>query len=146
MSPDRIAGIGALVLGVVLYALAGESEAYLFPRSIALAVGMLGLVIAGSTWTQLLRPAQTMLSVGRAWLKVLPALAVFIAYRLTMESIGFYVSAFAAFSLIVWIYAPEPVSSRAAAKRLGISAAFIAAIYVLFSVLLNVQTPRGLLL
>ena len=63
-----------------------------------------------------------------------------------MESLGFYVSAFAAFLTIVWLYAPEPVSTPVVAKRLAISAAFVAAIFVLFSVLLNVQTPRGILL
>ena len=103
-------------------------------------------MIASATWIQLLRPEPNMLSANRTWLKVLPALAVFVVYRLTMESIGFYVSAFAAFLIIVWIYAPEPVSARVAAKRVAISAAFIAAIFVLFSVLLNVQTPRGMLL
>lgn len=146
MSQDRIAGIGALVLGAALYALAGESEAYLFPRNIALAIGLLGIVIAGSTLTGMIRPAAAKASTGRGWLKVLPALVVFAAYRFTMESVGFYVSAFAAFLIVVWIYAPGPVSARVAATRVAISAAFIAAIFVLFSVLLNVQTPRGLLL
>ena len=146
MSQDRIAGSAALVLGITLYALAGESEAYLFPRSIALAIGLLGLVIAGSTLTSMVRPAADRPGASSRWLAVLPVLAVFVAYRFTMEALGFYVSAFAAFLIIVWIYAPEPVSPPVAAKRLAISAAFIAVIFVLFSVLLNVQTPRGLLL
>ncbi|NNC65058.1 MAG: hypothetical protein HKN84_09755 [Gammaproteobacteria bacterium] len=143
MNQDRIAGIGALALGATLYALAGESEAYLFPRSIALAIGILGLMIAGSSLTGIIQPAA---GGSRRWLRVLPALAVFVAARFVMEPLGFYVSAFAAFLTIVWIYAPEPASARAAATRVAISAAFIAAIFVLFSVLLNVQTPRGLLL
>ena len=143
MSADRFAGIGALVLGVTLYALAGDSEAYLFPRIIALVIGALGLAItAGSV----LQRAPQLPDASAAWLKILPVLAVFLAYSWTMEALGFYVSAFAAFLVIVWIYAPEPFSARVAAVRVAISAAFIAAIYALFSVLLNVQTPRGILL
>lgn len=143
MSADRIAGIGALVLGATLYALAGDSEAYLFPRIIALAIGALGLAI---TATSVLQRAPELPGASAAWLKTLPVFAVFLAYRWTMETLGFYVSAFAAFLVIVWIYAPEPFSARAAAVRVAISAAFILAIYALFSLLLNVQAPRGILL
>ena len=146
MSHDRIAGIGALVLGAALYTLAGDSESYLFPRNIALGIGALGLAIVAAAVIGMRPPTTVTGGTGRTWLKVLPALAVFVAYALTMESIGFYASAFAAFLIIVWIYSREPVSPGVAARRLGIAAAFVAAIFLLFSVLLNVQTPRGLLL
>ena len=63
-----------------------------------------------------------------------------------METFGFYSSAFAAFLIIVWLYAPEPFSYRTASKRIAISAVFTVAIFALFSLLLRVQTPRGMLL
>ena len=112
MSHDRIAGIGALVLGAALYTLAGDSESYLFPRNIALGIGALGLAIVAAAVIGMRPPTTATGGTGRTWLKVLPALAVFVAYALTMESLGFYASAFAAFLIIVWIYAREPVSYR----------------------------------
>ena len=63
-----------------------------------------------------------------------------------METFGFYSSAFAAFLIVVWLYAPEPFSYRTASKRIAISAVFTLAIFALFSLLLRVQTPRGMLL
>lgn len=146
MSTDRFTGIGTLLLGIMLYAIAGESEAYLFPRFIAIAVGLIGIAIAASTFAGMRQSTASIGSTGRAWLEVLPVLTVFIAYRWAMEAIGFYAAAFAAFLTIVWIYAPEPFSYRAATKRIAISATFTAVIFALFSVLLRVQTPRGLLL
>lgn len=146
MSTDRITGISTLVLGIVLYSLAGDSDAYLFPRLIAIAIALLGIAVAGSTFTGALRSIGSAAGASRAWLKILPALAVLIAYRWAMEMIGFYAAAFVAFLTIVSIYAPEPFSYRTATKRIAISAAFVAVIFAVFSLLLRVQTPRGLLL
>ncbi|MDH3420479.1 MAG: tripartite tricarboxylate transporter TctB family protein [Gammaproteobacteria bacterium] len=146
MNTDRLTGFGALLLGIVLYSLAGDSEAYLFPRFIAVAIGLLGAVIAAATFSRVLLPTASTSGAGRAWLKSLPVLAVFIAYRWAMETFGFYSSAFAAFLIIVWLYAPEPLSYRTASKRIAISAVFTVAIFALFSLLLRVQTPRGMLL
>jgi hypothetical protein len=146
MSADRIVGLGGLTLGLLLIVLAGDTEAYLFPRSIAVAMAVLGLAIFAST----LRPhsrSTTIADKARiSWPRVVPVLAVLVVYRWAMEVIGFYSAGFAAFLAIAWIYGPEPFSVGTAIKRIAISAAFMAAIFAVFFLLLRVQTPRGVLL
>jgi hypothetical protein len=143
---DRYVGIGAVALGVALYAMAGESEAYLFPRLIALAIGLLGLAVLGSALATAQAGSASASASARGWASVLPALAILVAYRWAMEIVGFYTAAFAVFLTIVWVYAPEPVTLRLAARRVVVSAVFVGTIYAIFALLLRVQTPRGLLL
>ena len=146
MSIDRLVGLGATVLGILLYALAGESDAYLFPRFIALAVGALGLAILGSTFLAARTAPSSASDVTRSWTSVVPVLAILVAYRWAMELVGFYAAAFAAFVVIVWLYSPEPTTARTAAKRVAISAVFVGVIFAVFALLLRVQTPRGFLI
>jgi hypothetical protein len=146
MSADRIAGLAGLALGVLLFALAGESEAYLFPRFTAIGIAVLGLAILASTVRASSGSTPVADNAGTTWPRIVPVLLIFIVYRWAMEAIGFYTAGFAAFLAIVWIYAPEPFSVGSAVKRIAISAAFIAVIFAVFSLLLRVQTPRGILL
>lgn len=146
MSVDRLVGTSAAALGILLYMLAGESEAYLFPRFIALAVALFGLAIIGSTFLGARVTRSSASSSARGWTKIVPVLAILVAYRWAMEYVGFYTAAFGAFLVIVWLYAPEPTTARAAAKRIAISAAFVGVIFTIFALLLRVQTPRGLLI
>ena len=80
------------------------------------------------------------------WVTVIPVLLAFFAYPWAMETLGFYVTAFAVFLFIVSLYAPDGYSPRAVAKRVAVSAAFIGVIYALFALLLRVQTPQGVLI
>jgi hypothetical protein len=146
MSIDRLVGLGATALGILLFVLAGESDAYLFPRLIALAVAMLGLGILGSTFLGGRTAHSSASAAAHGWTKLVPVLAILVAYRWAMEFVGFYTAAFAAFVVIVWLYAPEPTTARTAAKRVAISAAFVGVIFAIFSLLLRVQTPRGFLI
>jgi len=146
MSADRLIGIGAAVLGMVLYALAGASEAYLFPRIIALAVGLLGLAVFATTFVTARSAAAEHAAATRRWGQLLPAIAILLGYRWALELVGFYTAAFAAFIVIVWLYAPERATMPGAAKRIAISAAFVGVLFAIFAVLLRVQTPRGLLI
>lgn len=145
MSTDRLVGIGAVALGIVLYALAGESEAYLFPRFIALAIGLFGIGILASAVVTGRARSEGAARAPRGWLKLLPALAILVGYRWALEFVGFYAAAFAVFLVIVWLYAPEPATLRGAAKRIAISAAFVGVLFAIFALLLRVQTPRGFL-
>jgi len=146
MSVDRLVGIGAVALGIVLYTLAGESEAYLFPRIIALTIGLLGLAMTGTTIVAARATAVDSAAPTHGWGKVLPAIAILLGYRWALELVGFYTAAFAAFMVIIWLYAPERASMRGAAKRIAISAAFVGVLFAIFAVLLRVQTPRGFLI
>ena len=81
-----------------------------------------------------------------SWITVIPVLLGFFAYPWAMETMGFYLTAFAVFIFIVSLYAPDPYSPRAIAKRVAVSAAFISVIYAIFALLLRVQTPQGILI
>jgi hypothetical protein len=148
MNADRVTGSVGLVLATVLYWLgssASNPDAFLFPRLISIGMGLLSIAIIVSTerrTTATSHPA----SPPFYWITVIPVLLGFFAYPWAMETIGFYVTAFAAFLFIVSLYAPDPYSPRAIAKRVGISAAFISVIYAVFALLLRVQTPQGILI
>lgn len=146
MSRDRIAGAGGLGFGVLLFWLAGESEAYLFPRITAILIAMLGAVILIATLLPASRSMPDAESPGINWLRILPLLVMLVIYRWAMEIVGFYSAGFVTFLAIVWIYAPEPFSVRVAARRIVVSGCFMAAIFAIFFLLLRVQTPRGILI
>ena len=148
MNADRVTGSVGLVLATVLYWLgssANNPDAFLFPRLISIGMALLSIAILVSTerrTTGASRPAPP----SFCWITVIPVLLGFFAYPWAMETIGFYVTALAAFLFIVSLYAPDPYSPRAIAKRVAVSAAFISVIYAVFALLLRVQTPRGVLI
>ena len=148
MNVDRVTGIVALVLAVVLYWLgssASNLDAFLFPRLISIGMGLLSIAILVSTERRT-TGASHAAPPSFCWITVIPVLLGFFAYPWAMETIGFYVTAFAVFLFIVSLYAPDPYSPRAIAKRVAVSAAFISVIYAVFALLLRVQTPRGVLI
>ena len=147
MNADRVTGSSGLVLAVVLYWLgssASNPDAFLFPRLISIGMGLLSIAILVSTerrTTGTLHPTLP----SFCWITVIPVLLGFFAYPWAMETMGFYLTAFAVFLFIVSLYAPDPYSPKAIAKRVAVSAAFISLIYTVFALLLRVQTPRGIL-
>jgi hypothetical protein len=124
---------------------AGNPEAYLFPRIIAGGMGVLAIAILLATFGRLAATAVPT-RVAIPWRSTIPALAIFVGYRWALEALGFYSATFAAFLLIVSIYAPDRASVRAFVTRVAVSAAFTGVLYGLFAVALRVQTPRGLLI
>lgn len=122
------------------------AAAYLFPRLIS--VFMLVLAI----WSL----ARAVLGVSRVGsgltletaLNLAPGVALILIYVFwAAKTLGFYTASTAAFLLLFTIYDPTPVTNlRGWIKRIVITAAFMAVIYALFTLLLKVQIPRGLYL
>jgi len=122
------------------------AEAYLFPRLISvfmlvmalwsLARAVLGLSRVGTGLS-----AQTALNLA-------PGVALILIYVFwAAKTLGFYTASTAAFLLLFTIYDPTPVTNlRGWVKRIVITAAFMAVMYALFTLLLKVQMPRGLYL
>ncbi len=119
---------------------------YLFPQLIA--VTMVGLGIFA--FARALRGANrtgagfTLAQV----VAVAPGIALMLLYVFVLATgLGYYAGAAVAFLALYTLYDSEPhLSPRTWAVRLAITAGFIALIYVVFSVGLQVQTPRGVLL
>lgn len=120
--------------------------AYLFPRLISVFMLVLAL------WS-LARAVLGMSRVGAGLsaetaLNLAPGVALILIYVFwAAKTLGFYTASTAAFLLLFTIYDPTPITSvRGWIKRIVISAAFMAVIYALFTLLLKVQMPRGLFL
>ena len=119
------------------------ADAFLFPRIISVAMILLALwnfaraalglarVGAGFTYTQLLR--------------LLPGVVVMCIYVFfAARWLGFYTASLITFITIFALYDPAPHNEvKSWLKRVIVAAAFIAIMYLLFAVLLKVQTPRG---
>lgn len=122
------------------------ASAYLFPRLVSSLMTILAL------WS-LVRAA---LGVSRAGEGVDLATALNLAPGLTLifvyvfwaaKTLGFYTASSLAFLLLFTIYDPTPVTRiRGWALRIVITAAFMAVMYALFTLVLKVQVPRGLYL
>lgn len=117
---------------------------YLFPRLIAVTM----LVLASISFQRALR-GKSRTGVGldrRVLVNLAPGVILMLVYVFFLaEFLGFYVSSLISFLLLCTIYDPHRFTdSRAWIKRLGISVGFIAVIYVLFALVLKVQTPRGI--
>jgi hypothetical protein len=141
----RIASAVILITALLLFYVSNVArEAYLFPRVIAAVMVVLAGAMLVYEWgTGADRVRKIVEPVP--WLTILPALAVFLAYLLLAERLGFYSTSSLAFFVLISIYSPATVSVSRTIRHLAITAAFIGALYVVFAVLLRVMTPRGLL-
>lgn len=120
------------------------AEPYQFPRVISIFFVLLAI------WN-FIRAVSGMAKVGRGIAKdemrnLFPGIAVMLVYVFfAAKFFGFYVSSTIAFFLIYSLYDPAPFSSsKDWIKRALITTVFMAVIYALFSMLLQVQTPRGM--
>jgi hypothetical protein len=119
-------------------------DAFLFPRIISAVMLVLALWSLGRAVMGISRTG-TGLSIGLAR-NIAPGLIIMFVYVFwAARTMGFYVSSTIAFFLIFTAYDPAPLNDwRAWIKRIVITAAFMAVIYALFSIVLKVQTPRGM--
>lgn len=145
---QHVAASGLILLAGLAVAWASHTaepaEAYLFPRLISLAwVGLaawtFGKAVMGRTrvGAGLHLPTMGRLAGGLAVMLV----HVFWA----AETLGFYTGGTLAMLAIVSLYDPAPHGAlRSWLRRLAVSLGFMAVMYLLFSQLLGVFTPRGL--
>jgi len=120
------------------------AEAFLFPRLVSVAMLLL------AAWN-FIRAARGVSRVGsgvslNTLLTILPGLAVLLIYIFfAAKTLGFYVSSLITFFVLFSLYDPDSHSNwRTWLKRIVISVAFMMVIYALFTLLLKVQTPRGM--
>ena len=121
------------------------ADAFLFPRVVS--VAFLGLAIwnAARALLGLARVGQGI--DGRTAMAILPGLLVALAFVFWgSKALGFYTGGTLSFLAIYTLYDPAPLTSGAAwIKRVVVTLLFMAVIYGLFAMLLQVQTPRGIL-
>lgn len=120
------------------------AESFLFPRVISVAFILLAVwnfirAMAGLAKVGGGLSAQTVKNA----LPGVVVMAVFVFWA--AKALGFYVSSTLAFFVLYSLY--DPVSLRSGRdwiKRIVVTAAFMAVIYCLFALVLQVQTPRGM--
>ncbi len=119
-------------------------EAYQFPRTVIAVMFIMAAI----------QMIQTLVVRGRGkthgdrfpFADVAKALVCMLVYFAIMERVGFYTAGFLFFVIATSILQAEPVSVRTLARRSGIAGAFMAALFVLFNMILAVQTPSGILI
>ena len=134
-----------VAVGVTWVSFTSEpAAAFLFPQLISI------FFITLAAWN-FLRTVLGLSKVGegvgwREALNFLPGLVIaIVVVFFAAKQFGFYVTSTVAFLCIYTVYDPVPLSSAIGwGKRIITTALFMAAMYGLFTLLLKVQTPRGM--
>lgn len=121
------------------------AEAFLFPRLISTVFVVLALWTFAKAclgWTKVGAGVS-----GTACVHMLPGLVVMLVYVFwAAKGLGFYTATGLAFFILYSLYDPAPHRVlRVWIKRLIAAAVFVAVMYGLFALLLNVFTPREVL-
>lgn len=121
------------------------AEAFLFPRLIATVF----VVLAGWTFG---KAVMGLSKVGNGvtrtmFINLVPGLVIALIYVFwAAKALGFYTATTIAFFILLSLYDPAPHdAAKSWIKRGVITAAFVAVMYGLFALLLNVYTPREIL-
>ena len=144
---NLVAGISATVISVIVLAavfLSGSGEAFFFPRLLAVLMTLLSLMVLWGGLRRLTSIGRQADSQAIEWHNIAAGIAVMAGYVLVLEKIGFYVSSFLAFALIVFVYMPQR-DRRTAVTFVTVSVGFTGLVYLVFEHMLQVITPGGML-
>jgi len=137
----RVAAIGAFIASLVVWGMvmsADGSQAYDFPFLLAVlmfAFAAILLIDALRMW------ARQKSGPGLVeWSDLGMGIAVIVGYLLIMQTSGFYLASWIAFSAIVLFYTTD-INRQKTTRIVLVSLGFMTAIYVLFSLSLRVITP-----
>jgi hypothetical protein len=146
MKKENIIALVCLVGSLALYLSLGtiaEKTARTFPRVVIVVMIVLSALLL----------LQGLLVKGKAqkkgksfpWGRFFLLLGIIIGYFVFMQAIGFYVSAFVFFVAVSFLLGRSDLTMAKGASRILQSAVFTGVLFVLFKVLLKVQTPTGFL-
>lgn len=80
---------------------------------------------------------------------LLPGLGLIVVYLIAMKYVGFYATSLIMFFAVLMFYSKQEETTdfwRASILKLVVSLAFTVVLYMLFTMLLNVNPPKGLFL
>ena len=144
MKKDMITALFCLAGSIFLYYSLGwidGERARSFPRVIIIIMGILSILLLVQTL------AAQKIQKGKPfpWKSFAGMFVLIVSYFFFMEKIGFYVSAFLFFIAAALIFDKTDFQLKRVLSRIAVSAGFTCVIYFLFKLVLNVQTPTGLL-
>ncbi len=147
MKKDLIVSLVFLAGVISLYLSLGLMEdprAANFPKVIIIIMGILSaLILLQSIF--LIKPTNSK-GAGFPFGRFLITFFLIIIYFFLMEGIGFYLSAFLFFTAVTCILGSKDLTLRTGTFRVVMAFAFTGILFLLFNVLLAVQTPKGLLM
>ncbi|MEH6470623.1 MAG: tripartite tricarboxylate transporter TctB family protein [Halopseudomonas sp.] len=165
MLANRLISIGGLLLAAVLISLGTNveygQEAYQFPNVLGYCLVIFGLTLLVfdgdlSGWLKdtgnfLWRWLFDVVGANdpSRWpdvVRLIPAFVVILAYLYLADIVGLYTMSFLTFFSITVIYTPHRPRSKTLLKNLVIAALFISVIYLIFAVMLQLQSPQAWLL
>ena len=131
---------------VVMYQIE-DPNAITFPRVVLIVMLILGVLLALQGYITGKKGAAKKDESAQPFpfKPVLIALAGILIYFAIMEIVGFYFSGFLFFLIITLILQEPKVTLPVILKRAGASAIFMGVLFILFNIILAVQTPKGFL-
>ncbi|ABD54481.1 tripartite tricarboxylate transporter TctB family protein [Jannaschia sp. CCS1] len=135
-----IAAVGVTV--AVISFTQDPAQAYLFPRMISSVFAVLALWTFGKALMGRTKVGNGLS--GAAMRNMAPGLVVLLVYTFwAAKALGFYTATTIAVFILISLYDPAPhTSPKTWGKRILITAGFMAVMYGLFALVLNVFTPR----
>ena len=147
MKKDLIVSLVFLAGVISLYLSLGfmdDPRAANFPKVIIIIMGILSALML--LQTVFLKQPTSSKGAGFPFGRFLITFFLIIVYFLLMEGIGFYLSAFLFFVAVTCILGSKDLTLRTGTFRVVMAFAFTGILFLLFNVLLAVQTPKGLLM
>lgn len=123
-----------------------DSETYLFPRIIAIALSGFSIILLISSLQASKAPVQNSAEHSKesSFIKILPGLVVGFMYLTLMDTVGFYISSFFVFLAFLLLYGKRKMTNpKAFVKKVTVSIGFVFVLYLLFWQGLHVRTPTG---
>ena len=147
MKKDMIVSLVLLAGIITLYLSLGsmdDPQAANFPKVIIIIMGVLSALLL--LQSLILKQTKNNQGAGFPFGRFLICFFMIIIYFIFMETLGFYLSAFLFFVLVTCILGSSDLTARTAVMRVIIGSVFTGILFLLFNVLLAVQTPKGLLM
>jgi hypothetical protein len=146
MNKETVVALVCLVGSLGLYLSLGtisEETARIFPRVVIVVMIVLSALLLLQGF--LVKGQGQKKGKPFPWGRFFLLLGIIIGYFVFMQSVGFYVSAFLFFVVVSFLLGRSDLTPAKGASRIFQSVAFTGVLFVLFKVLLKVQTPTGLL-
>ena len=147
MKKDMIVSLVLLVGIISLYLSLGSMDdprAANFPKVIIIIMGVLSTLLL--LQSLILKQPKSSQGAGFPFGRFLICFFMIIIYFIFMETLGFYLSAFLFFVLVTCILGSSDLTARTAVMRVIVGVVFTGILFLLFNVLLAVQTPKGVLM
>lgn len=123
-----------------------DVEVYLFPRIAAVVMSILAVILLFKVFMN--RDTEVEMSEPLInWKTLWPSLVIGLIYLICLEMVGFYVSSFVAFFMIVILYGKRnALDPKRGIYKLVVASLFMIVMFLLFWNLLHVRTPTGFLI